>query len=142
MIVTVTLNTAIDKTLSVPNFRLGRRHRTVEQTTMPGGKGVNVARVLKTLGAPVIATGLAGGATGTRIVEHLTEESVDEAVGAGADSPSYVSDPKVTDRGIEVYIDNKGVIPDSMAATLRKVLTEELESAGYTGRISAVTGLE
>ena len=73
MIVTVTLNTAIDKTLSVPNFRLGRRHRTVEQTTMPGGKGVNVARVLKTLGAPVIATGLAGGATGTRIVDQLTQ---------------------------------------------------------------------
>jgi 1-phosphofructokinase family hexose kinase len=76
MIITVTLNTAIDKTLSVPNFRLGRRHRTVEQTTMPGGKGVNVARVLKTLGVPVIATGLAGGATGTRIVEQLTELSV------------------------------------------------------------------
>jgi 1-phosphofructokinase/tagatose 6-phosphate kinase len=76
MIITVTLNTAIDKTLSVPNFRLGRRHRTVEQTTMPGGKGVNVARVLKTLGAPVIATGLAGGATGTRIVEQLTQLSV------------------------------------------------------------------
>ena len=75
MIVTVTLNTAIDKTLSVPNFRLGRRHRTVEQTTMPGGKGVNVARVLKTLGAPVIATGLAGGATGTRIVDQLTQLS-------------------------------------------------------------------
>jgi 1-phosphofructokinase family hexose kinase len=76
MIITVTLNTAIDKTLAVPNFRLGRRHRTVEQTTMPGGKGVNVARVLKTLGQPVIATGLAGGPTGTRIVEQLTELSV------------------------------------------------------------------
>jgi len=76
MIITVTLNTAIDKTLAVPNFRLGRRHRTVEQTEMPGGKGVNVARVLKTLGAPVIATGLAGGATGTRIVEQLTQLSV------------------------------------------------------------------
>ncbi len=76
MIITVTLNAAIDKTLSVPNFRLGRRHRTVEQTTMPGGKGVNIARVLKTLGAPVIATGLAGGATGTRIVEQLTQLSV------------------------------------------------------------------
>jgi 1-phosphofructokinase/tagatose 6-phosphate kinase len=60
----------------VPNFRLGRRHRTVEQTTMPGGKGVNVARVLKTLGAPVIATGLTGGATGTRIVDQLTQLSV------------------------------------------------------------------
>src|SRR5215210_3781087 len=76
MIITVTLNAAIDKTLSVPNFRLGRRHRTVEQTTMPGGKGVNVARVLKTLGQPVIATGLAGGATGTRLVEQLTQLSV------------------------------------------------------------------
>jgi 1-phosphofructokinase family hexose kinase len=76
MIITVTLNAAIDKSLSVPNFRLGRRHRTVEQTTMPGGKGVNVARTLKTLGQPVIATGFAGGATGTRIVEHLTEESI------------------------------------------------------------------
>ncbi len=76
MIITVTLNAAIDKSLSVPNFRLGRRHRTVEQTTLPGGKGVNVARTLKTLGQPVIATGFAGGATGTRIVEALTEEAI------------------------------------------------------------------
>jgi 1-phosphofructokinase family hexose kinase len=76
MIITVTLNSAIDKTLVVPNFRLGHRHRSVEQTTMPGGKGVNVARAIKRLGRPVIATGFAGGATGTRIVESLTEESI------------------------------------------------------------------
>jgi 1-phosphofructokinase family hexose kinase len=76
MIITVTLNAAIDKSLSVPNFRLGRRHRTVEQRTMAGGKGVNIARALKALGQPVIATGMAGGATGTRIVEQLTEESI------------------------------------------------------------------
>jgi 1-phosphofructokinase family hexose kinase len=76
MIITVTLNTAIDKTLEVPNFRIGRRHRSVAQATMPGGKGVNVARAIKLLGCPVIATGFAGGATGTRIVEALTAESV------------------------------------------------------------------
>jgi 1-phosphofructokinase family hexose kinase len=76
VIITVTLNTAIDKTLSVPNFRLGRRHRSVEQTTMPGGKGVNIARAVKRLGRPVIATGFAGGSTGTRIVEQLTQESI------------------------------------------------------------------
>jgi 1-phosphofructokinase/tagatose 6-phosphate kinase len=76
MIITVTLNAAIDRTLSVPNFRPGRRHRTVESTTMAGGKGVNIARTLKTLGQPVIATGFAGGPTGTRIVEQLTEESI------------------------------------------------------------------
>jgi 1-phosphofructokinase family hexose kinase len=76
MIITVTLNAALDKTLEVPNFKPGRRHRTVDQTTMPGGKGVNVARAIKRLGQPVIATGLAGGATGTRIVEALTDESI------------------------------------------------------------------
>jgi 1-phosphofructokinase/tagatose 6-phosphate kinase len=76
MIITVTLNAAIDKTLSVPNFRLQRRHRSVEQTAMPGGKGVNVARAIKRLGQPVIATGFAGGPTGTRIVEALTDESI------------------------------------------------------------------
>jgi 1-phosphofructokinase family hexose kinase len=76
MIITVTLNAAIDKTLAVPNFRMGRRHRSTEQRTMAGGKGVNVARALKTLGQPVIATGLAGGITGTRITEQLTEEAI------------------------------------------------------------------
>jgi 1-phosphofructokinase family hexose kinase len=76
MIITVTLNAAIDKTLAVPNYRLGRRHRAVEQTAMAGGKGVNVARALRALGQPVIATGIAGGPTGTRIVEHLTEEGI------------------------------------------------------------------
>ena len=60
MIITVTLNAAIDKTLSVPNFRLGRRHRTVDQTTMAGGKGVNVARALKALGPAGDRDGPAG----------------------------------------------------------------------------------
>src|ERR1700734_1754030 len=76
MIITVTLNAAMDKTLEVPSFTPGRRHRTVDQTTMPGGKGVNIARAIKRLGQPVIATGLAGGATGTRIVEGLNDESI------------------------------------------------------------------
>src|SRR6266550_1876187 len=76
MIITVTLNAAIDKTLAVPNFQIGRRHRSSEQRTMPGGKGVNVARTLKALGQPVIATGLAGGPTGTRIIEQLTQEAI------------------------------------------------------------------
>jgi 1-phosphofructokinase family hexose kinase len=76
MIITVTLNAALDKTLEVPTFTPGRRHRTVDQTTMPGGKGVNVARALKQLGQPVIATGFAGGATGARIINALNDESI------------------------------------------------------------------
>ena len=76
MIITVTLNAALDKTLEVPNFTPGRRHRTVDQTTMAGGKGVNVARAIRSLGQPVIATGLAGGSTGDRIVDSLNRESI------------------------------------------------------------------
>jgi 1-phosphofructokinase/tagatose 6-phosphate kinase len=76
VILTVTLNAAIDRTVAVPNFRLGRRHRAVESRTVAGGKGVNVARALSLLGRPVIATGFVGGPTGTRVLEGLREESV------------------------------------------------------------------
>jgi 1-phosphofructokinase family hexose kinase len=76
MILTVTLNAAIDRTIAVPNFRQGRRHRAVEQRSVAGGKGVNVARALRSLDRPVIATGLAGGPTGERIVGRLTEEGI------------------------------------------------------------------
>ena len=76
MILTVTLNAAIDRTVAVPNFRLGRRHRAVESRTVAGGKGINVARALSLLGRPVIASGFVGGPTGTRVLEGLQEESV------------------------------------------------------------------
>jgi 1-phosphofructokinase family hexose kinase len=76
MILTVTLNAAIDRTVAVPNFRLGHRHRAVESRTVAGGKGINVARALKRLGRPAIATGFAGGPTGERVLEQLREEAV------------------------------------------------------------------
>jgi 1-phosphofructokinase family hexose kinase len=76
VIVTVTLNAAIDRTLTVPNFQLGQRHRASQGLTLAGGKGINVARALKRLEIPVVATGLAGGRTGTRIVEELTSEAI------------------------------------------------------------------
>jgi 1-phosphofructokinase family hexose kinase len=76
VIVTVTLNAALDRTVSVPNFLLGQRHRASPGLTLAGGKGINVARALKLLDVPVVATGLAGGRTGTRIVEELTSEAI------------------------------------------------------------------
>jgi 1-phosphofructokinase family hexose kinase len=76
MIVTVTLNAAIDRTLVVPNFHPGHRHRASVGFPSAGGKGINVARALKRLGAPVVGTGLAGGRTGTLLVEELTNEGI------------------------------------------------------------------
>ena len=76
MIVTVTMNAALDRTLTVPNFQKGHRHRASGVVTLAGGKGINIARALKQLDVPVVATGLAGGRTGTRIVEELTTEAI------------------------------------------------------------------
>lgn len=76
MILTVTLNAAMDRTMAVPNFAIGFRHRSTDTYAMPGGKGVNVARVVKTLGQPVIATGFAGGRTGDRVVADLNREGI------------------------------------------------------------------
>lgn len=76
MIITVTLNLALDRTVAVPRFTLGNRHRAVDSQAVAGGKGVNVARALKSLGEPVIATGFAGGPTGARIREMLSYEQV------------------------------------------------------------------
>jgi 1-phosphofructokinase family hexose kinase len=76
MIVTVTLNAALDRTLTVPNFQRGQRHRASQSLSLAGGKGINVARALKRLDLPVVATGLVGGRTGTRIVEELTSEAI------------------------------------------------------------------
>jgi 1-phosphofructokinase/tagatose 6-phosphate kinase len=76
LIVTVTLNAAIDRTLTVPNFQAAHRHRASGSLTSAGGKGINVARALKRLDTPVVATGLAGGRTGDRIIEELAGEAL------------------------------------------------------------------
>ena len=161
MIITVTLNAAIDKSLSVPNFRLGRRHRTVEQRTMAGGKGVNIARALKALGQPVIATGLAGGATGTHIVEQLTEEAIlndfvrirDESrTNTSVLDPTNGEQTEVNERGpsvseqeVELFRDKllylargaaivvlAGSLPRGVEPDLYATLIRELQKAGVT----------
>ena len=161
MIITVTLNAAIDKTLAVPNFRLGRRHRAVEQTATAGGKGVNVARALRALGQPVIATGVAGGPTGTRIVEHLTEEGIlndfvrireesrtSTAVvdpTSGEQTEINEHGPQVTEGELELFVDKllylakgaavcviAGSLPRGVDPALYARLIDEMKRAGVT----------
>jgi 1-phosphofructokinase/tagatose 6-phosphate kinase len=92
MIVTVTLNAAIDRTLVVPSFQPGQRHRASVGFPSAGGKGINVARALKRLGAPVVCTGLAGGRTGTLLVEELTHEGIlNDFVRIGGESRTSIA---------------------------------------------------
>src|SRR5918997_4253979 len=76
MILTVTLNAAVDRTLVVPSLTLGHRHRASEGVTLAGGKGINVARSLRTLGVPVLATGFVGGRNGDAIRDGLSAAAI------------------------------------------------------------------
>ncbi|MFJ6667870.1 MULTISPECIES: 1-phosphofructokinase family hexose kinase [unclassified Streptomyces] len=71
MILTVTLNTALDITYRVRSLRPHASHRISEVIERPGGKGVNVARVLAALGHEVTVTGFAGGSTGRAVRDGL-----------------------------------------------------------------------
>ncbi|MEU6757069.1 1-phosphofructokinase family hexose kinase [Streptomyces sp. NPDC046685] len=71
MILTVTLNTALDVTYRVPRLLPHASHRVTAVTERPGGKGINVARVLAALGHEVTATGFAGGPTGSVVRDLL-----------------------------------------------------------------------
>lgn len=76
MVITVTLNTAVDKTFTIPNFALDRVHRPTEWKIVPGGKGINVSRVLRELGLQTLAMGFAGGYTGGMIRKGLEREGL------------------------------------------------------------------
>ncbi|MFC9633242.1 1-phosphofructokinase family hexose kinase [Streptomyces mirabilis] len=73
MILTVTLNTALDITYRVRSLRPHTAHRVTEVTERPGGKGLNVARVLAALGHEVTVTGFTGGATGRALRGQLAD---------------------------------------------------------------------
>ncbi|MCY0953795.1 1-phosphofructokinase family hexose kinase [Streptomyces sp. H27-S2] len=75
MILTVTLNTALDVTYRVPRLLPHASHRVSDVAERPGGKGLNVARVLAALGHEVTATGFAGGRTGAVVRELLARSA-------------------------------------------------------------------
>ena len=76
MILTVTLNPALDKTYTIPGFALTGIHRVQSMSSVPAGKGLNVSRVLQTLEVPTLATGILGGHTGRQIAAGLKEAGV------------------------------------------------------------------
>jgi 1-phosphofructokinase len=77
MIITVTLNPAIDKVLDVPEFAVGAHARAVVRSVLPAGKGVNVARGIARLGGVAGATGLVGAGEEGAFCGSLESEGVE-----------------------------------------------------------------
>ncbi|MEF2968428.1 1-phosphofructokinase [Paenibacillus sp. M1] len=76
MIYTMTLNPSIDYIVEVKDLQLGGLNRMSRDLKLPGGKGINVSRILSRLGVPNTALGFAGGFTGRYIEDKLREERV------------------------------------------------------------------
>lgn len=79
MIYTLTLNPAIDYLTSVEEFALGTVNQTQKQEFYPGGKGINVSRVLRELNVPTVALGFIAGFSGSFIEQSLKEFNISTA---------------------------------------------------------------
>jgi len=76
MIITVTLNPLVDKTISVDKMLPGANHRVTKGIEVVGGKGINVSRAVKNLGEKTIALSFIGGETGTHLSSLLKQEEI------------------------------------------------------------------
>lgn len=77
MIYTLTLNPSVDYIVELEQVALGELNRTANETKFPGGKGINVSRVLKRMGVTSNALGFNGGFTGDYIEQYLHNEQIE-----------------------------------------------------------------
>jgi 1-phosphofructokinase family hexose kinase len=92
MIYTVTLNPTLDKTLSVPQLRVGELHRAQLVRAELSGKGINVSRALRALGIASKTLGFVGGRTGQAFQVGLAAEGFDiHFVDVGGETRSNIT---------------------------------------------------
>ncbi|PTY83068.1 1-phosphofructokinase family hexose kinase, partial [Heyndrickxia sporothermodurans] len=155
MIYTITLNPSLDYTVKVDNFQIGELNRSNEDYKVPGGKGINVSRVLKRLGVDSKALGFVGGFTGKYIEDYLKDEQIEvDFVKVAGDSRINIklktdveteingSGPNIGPAEFEKFIEKldaanskdiivfSGSIPSTLPATIYKDLIEKGKQKG------------
>lgn len=155
MIYTCTLNPAIDYFLQVDNFRAGELNHVKADRKMPGGKGINVSRVLKHLGQTSKCLGFIGGFTGNFIKGKLAEEGIEtDFVAVDGDTRINVklkSDteteingaaPQITDGQLDALFAKlekltaddilvlSGSVPGTLPVTIYKDMIEKVSGSG------------
>ncbi|MFD4767583.1 1-phosphofructokinase family hexose kinase [Streptomyces niveus] len=124
MILTVTLNTALDITYRTAALTPHATNRVAEVSERPGGKGINVARVLAALGHESVVTGFVGGRTGDALRELLAAEGPGERAAHAAVSDAPVTDAPVID----------ALVP--IAGTTRRTIAVVDETTGDTTQLN------
>jgi len=137
----VNLNLSVDKTALIPGFAAGRIFRIGDTLTLPGGKGVNVARALRSLGLETPVAGFVSGCNGRWIAASLRREKFKAFLEAHASGESRVCYTVVDSGGRTTDLNEEGppVPAASQSAFLKKfaALAPRFRAAAVCGRTSA-----
>jgi 1-phosphofructokinase len=136
MIITVTLNPALDKTARVDEMRAGGLNRLADLRLDAGGKGVNVSAVIHALGGSSIVSGFAGGGAGDELLARIAEQGL---------AHDFVNIASLTRTNLKV-VDKGGALtelnesgPEITAAEF-EALKKKLLGFGKAGNIFVLSG--
>lgn len=126
MILTITLNPSVDITYKLDDLKIGNINRVTNYVKTPGGKGINVSKVLKQLGNEVGATGFLGGTNGDYIKNGINELDIkDYFYSIGENTRNCIA---VMDRGVQTEILEAGPrIDEKIASEFLKEFEELLD---------------
>ncbi|RHW49920.1 1-phosphofructokinase [Bombilactobacillus bombi] len=121
MIYTITANPSIDYVLQLRQLTLGEVNRTETDIKLPGGKGINVSRILQQLGLESVAWGFVGGSTGDMFQALLANHQVKtDFVSVAGDTRINVK-VKATDEETEINGQGPAISATEKKALLNKV---------------------
>jgi len=130
LILSISLNSAYQKVLLFDSFKEGWVLRALELYTAPSGKGINVARALRTLGSNVIATGFIGGTNGALILNELKKEKVNsDFVFTKANTRVCTTLINKNNNVFTELIEPSGSISGEELTALKKKLSKQLKKA-------------
>lgn len=158
MIITVTMNPAIDKTVDIEQLVQGGLNRLKNVIMDVGGKGINVSKTIKELGGETIATGFLGGSGGVLIKNFLMEQGIQSdfieirnevrtnlkvVESNGNVTELNEPGPLVTEAELKLLLDKllsyaneealfvlAGSIPNGIAKNVYQILTQRLKEKG------------
>jgi 1-phosphofructokinase family hexose kinase len=137
MVITVTVNTALDRTLLAPGFTVGHSQMATRSESQAGGKGINVARALQALHVPVLALGFMGGAIGELIHRSLDREGLPHVltpIQAESRICTAIVDPAT---GLATEVNDPG--PEINLAEIERFITQ-FDQATAAARLVVLSG--
>ncbi|WP_445490994.1 1-phosphofructokinase [Niallia sp. 03133] len=163
MIYTLTLNPSVDYIMELDTVKLGELNRIGNTSKFPGGKGINVSRVLNRMGVSSKALGFVGGFTGNYIVDQLQKENIETSfveveedtrinvkVKADSETELNANGPVISEEKFaelkqkisKLTSDDLLVLAGSIPSTLPKTTYEELVKICHDINISFVVDAE